>query len=126
MRLGILIGGGDCRIERRDPRPTDENGFPRFGGMGGLVAAEIGRRTGFETRVTVLGDVQRGGSPLAFDRVLATRSARAAIDEAAVGRWDVLVGLRGTEMATTPIAEVAAGSRLVPQQLWSIPEIFCE
>jgi len=106
--------------------PLDANGFPRLGGIGTGVADQIGRRTGYETRVTVLGHVQRGGSPCAFDRVLATRLARAAVDEAAAGRWGTLVGLRGTEIGTTPVAEVAAGSRLVPEVLWRIPEVLCD
>jgi phosphofructokinase-like protein len=105
--------------------PLDENGFPRLGGIGSLLAAEIGRRTGFETRVTVLGHVQRGGSPVAFDRVLATRLARAAIDEAAAGRWGTLVGSHGGGISTTPLAEIAAGSRTVPESLWRIPEVLC-
>jgi 6-phosphofructokinase 1 len=103
----------------------DENGFPRLGGIGAALAGEIGSRTGFETRVTVLGHVQRGGSPVAFDRVLATRLARAAIDEAAEGRWGMLVGSHAGEIGTTPIEDVAAGSRTVPEALWRIPEVLC-
>ncbi len=103
----------------------DENGFPRLGGIGAVLAGEIGRRTGFETRVTVLGHVQRGGSPVAFDRVLATRLARAAVDAAAEGRWGTLVGTHAGEIELTPIEDVAAGSRTVPETLWRIPEVLC-
>jgi 6-phosphofructokinase 1 len=102
----------------------DANGFPRLGGMGALVAEEIGRRTGYETRVTVLGHVQRGGSPAAFDRVLATRLARTAVDEALAGRWGSLVGLHGTEVGPTPVAEVQ-GTKTLPPELWRIPEVLC-
>jgi 6-phosphofructokinase 1 len=105
--------------------PVDENGFPRLGGIGALVADEIGRQTRYETRVTVLGHVQRGGSPSSFDRVLATRLARAAVDGAAAGLWGSLVGLHGQDIGTTPITEVAAGSRTVPEELWKIPEVLC-
>jgi 6-phosphofructokinase 1 len=105
--------------------PLDENGFPRLGGMGSLVAEEIGRRTGYETRVTVLGHVQRGGSPCAVDRVLATRLGRVAVDEAIAGRWGSMVGTDGMGTRTTPIVEVAAGSRVVPEALWRIPEVLC-
>jgi 6-phosphofructokinase 1 len=104
--------------------PLDENGFPRLGGMGSLVAERIQAETGFETRVTVLGHVQRGGTPVAADRVLATRLARAAVGEAAEGRWGVVVGARGEDVATTPIEEVASGSHLVPPELWRIPEVL--
>jgi 6-phosphofructokinase 1 len=106
--------------------PLDPNGFPRLGGIGSLVAAEIGARTGYETRVTVLGHVQRGGSPGAFDRVLAWRLGRAAVDEAVAGGWGTVVGLDGDGVSTTPIEEVAAASRHVPEDFWRIPEVLCE
>jgi 6-phosphofructokinase 1 len=106
--------------------PLDANGFPRLGGIGSLVAAEIGARTGFETRVTVLGHVQRGGSPVVFDRVLATRLARAAVDVAAEGGWGRMVGLRDGEIRTNPLTEVAEGPRTVPQALYRIPEVLCD
>jgi ATP-dependent phosphofructokinase / diphosphate-dependent phosphofructokinase len=106
--------------------PLDENGFPKLGGMGRLVAEEIGRRTGYETRVTVLGHVQRGGSPLAADRVLATRLARAAVDEAAAGRWGSMVGAAGPAIAAVAMEEVCAGTRIVPEDLWRIPEVMCD
>ena len=102
----------------------DANGFPRLGGIGSIVAEEIGRRTGFETRVTVLGHVQRGGSPVAFDRVLATRLGRAAIDEAIVGNWGVQMGLRGGDIVATPLTDVQ-GTHTLPPELWQIPEVLC-
>ena len=104
--------------------PVDANGFPRLGGIGSIVAEEIGRRTGFETRVTVLGHVQRGGSPVAFDRVLATRLGRAAIDEAIVGNWGVQMGLRGGDIVATPLTDVQ-GTHTLPPELWQIPEVLC-
>lgn len=74
----------------------------------------------------MLGHVQRGGSPAAFDRVLAWRLGRAAVDEATQGNWGSLVGLDGDRIATSPIVEVAAGSRRVPEDLWRIAEVLCE
>src|SRR3546814_14921492 len=65
-----------------------ERGFPRFGGISAVLAPEIERMTGFETRVTVLGHVQRGGTPVANDRILATRFGIAAVDAAARGECD--------------------------------------
>ena len=103
----------------------DENGWPRLGGIGSLVAEEIHRRIRSETRVTTLGHVQRGGSPVAFDRVLASRLGMAAVDEAIAGRWGYLVGLRGGDIVTTPLAEAGARPRLVPGELQRIPEILC-
>jgi ATP-dependent phosphofructokinase / diphosphate-dependent phosphofructokinase len=104
--------------------PVDANGFPRLGGIGSIVAEEIGRRTGFETRVTVLGHVQRGGSPVAFDRVLATRMGRAAIDRAMTEDWNVLVGLRGGDIVATPLDAIGQ-THTLPVELWQIPEVLC-
>jgi ATP-dependent phosphofructokinase / diphosphate-dependent phosphofructokinase len=104
--------------------PLDLNGFPRLGGIGSLVAEEVGRRTGFEARVTVLGHVQRGGSPVAFDRVLATRLGRAAIDQAVGGEWNVLMGLRGGDIVATPLRDIR-GTHTLPEELWQIPEVLC-
>jgi ATP-dependent phosphofructokinase / diphosphate-dependent phosphofructokinase len=105
--------------------PLDPNGFPRLGGIGSIVAEEIGRRTGYETRVTVLGHVQRGGSPVAFDRVLATRLARRAVDEALAGRWGSLIGLHGVDVGPTPIGELG-DTHTLPDELWRIPEVLCD
>jgi ATP-dependent phosphofructokinase / diphosphate-dependent phosphofructokinase len=104
----------------------DENGWPRLGGIGARVADEIQLRTRSETRVTTLGHVQRGGSPVAFDRVLATRLGVAAIDHAIAGRWGNLVGIRGTDVATTPLVEIGARASVVPPERFHIPEILCE
>jgi ATP-dependent phosphofructokinase / diphosphate-dependent phosphofructokinase len=106
--------------------PLDPNGFPMLGGIASVLAAEIARRTGYETRVTVLGHVQRGGSPVAYDRVLATRLARAAVDGALAGRWGAMAGMRGGEVAFTPLAVVGEGARTVPEELWRIPEVLCD
>ena len=103
----------------------DENGWPRLGGIGRLVADEINLRTRSETRVTTLGHVQRGGTPVAFDRVLATRLGIAAVDHAVAGRWGNLVGIRGADIQTTPLVEVGARASVVPPERFSIPEILC-
>ena len=106
--------------------PLDPNGWPRLGGIGGLVARQLGERIGVESRITVLGHVQRGGSPNAYDRVLASRLGVAAVDEAARGAWGTMVGMDGRSVARTPIAEVAASPRVVPDELWRLPEILCD
>jgi ATP-dependent phosphofructokinase / diphosphate-dependent phosphofructokinase len=93
---------------------VDEFGHPRLGGIGQVLEREIEKRTGFETRTTVLGHVQRGGTPTAFDRVLATRLGLAAIDAAHDGRWGQMTALRGTEVALVPIADAVAQVRRVP------------
>src|SRR5205809_1664873 len=86
----------------------DQFGHVRLGGVGELLAREIETRTGFETRVTVLGHVQRGGSPTARDRVLATRFGLAAADLVHAGRFGRMAALRGNEIVDIPLAEAVA------------------
>jgi 6-phosphofructokinase 1 len=92
----------------------DEFGHPRLGGIGHRLEKEIEQRTGFETRATVLGHVQRGGTPTAFDRVLATRLGLAAIDAAHQGRWGSMTALRSTEIELVALADAVAEVRRVP------------
>ena len=92
----------------------DEFGHPRLGGIGAALEREIERRTGYETRATVLGHVQRGGTPTAFDRVLATRLGLAAIDAAHERRWGSMTALRGTEIELVALGEAVAHLRTVP------------
>ncbi len=92
----------------------DEFGHPRLGGIGQVLEREIEQRTGFETRTTVLGHVQRGGTPTAFDRVLATRLGLAAIDAAHAGRWGQMTALHGADIELVPIADAVAEVRRVP------------
>ena len=92
----------------------DEFGHPRLGGIGQVLEREIERRTGFETRTTVLGHVQRGGTPTAFDRVLATRLGLAAIDAVHDGRWGMMAALHATEIQLVALADAVAEVRRVP------------
>ena len=92
----------------------DEFGHPRLGGIGHRLEEEIERRTGFETRATVLGHVQRGGTPTAFDRVLATRFGLAAIDAAHEGAWGMMTALRATRIELVPLADAVLELRTVP------------
>jgi ATP-dependent phosphofructokinase / diphosphate-dependent phosphofructokinase len=92
----------------------DEFGHPRLGGIGHLLEKEIEARTGFETRATVLGHIQRGGTPTARDRVLATRFGLAAIDGAHDGAWGQMAALRGTRIELVPLAEAVAELKTVP------------
>jgi ATP-dependent phosphofructokinase / diphosphate-dependent phosphofructokinase len=92
----------------------DEFGHPRLGGIGQALEREIEKRTGFETRATVLGHVQRGGTPTAFDRVLATRLGLAAIEAAHAGRWGTMTALQATEIELVQLADAVAEVRRVP------------
>jgi 6-phosphofructokinase 1 len=95
---------------------VDEFGHPRLGGIGHALEREIEERTGFETRATVLGHIQRGGTPTARDRVLATRFGLAAIDGAHDGAWGKMAALRGTAIELVPIAEAVATLKTVPPE----------
>jgi phosphofructokinase-like protein len=95
---------------------VDEFGHPRLGGIGQVLEREIEQRTGFETRATVLGHVQRGGTPTAFDRVLATRLGLAAIEAAHNGQWGKMTALHATNIVLVPLAEAVAEVRRVPAE----------
>jgi phosphofructokinase-like protein len=92
----------------------DEFGHPRLGGIGYTLEREIEARTGFETRATVLGHVQRGGTPTAFDRVLATRLGLAAMDAAHAGHWGKMASLHATKIRMVPLADAVAQVKRVP------------
>jgi 6-phosphofructokinase 1 len=104
--------------------PTDAFGHARLGGIGQWLEGEIEERTGHEARATVLGHVQRGGTPTAFDRVLATRFGLHAIDAAHDGRWGKMAALRATEIALVDLAEATAHLKLVPDSLYREAEVF--
>jgi 6-phosphofructokinase 1 len=106
------------------PSPLDENGFPRLGGLANHLAPEIEKRTGFQTRVTILGHLQRGGSPVAFDRVLGTRFGIAAADLAAAGGWGRMVARKAQDVRDVPLAEAMAERNLLPPELYREAEVF--
>jgi 6-phosphofructokinase 1 len=93
---------------------TDEFGHPRLGGIGQRLEREIESRTGYETRATVLGHVQRGGTPTAFDRVLATRLGLAAIDAAVEGKWGMMTALHANQIQLVALADAVREVRRVP------------
>jgi ATP-dependent phosphofructokinase / diphosphate-dependent phosphofructokinase len=105
--------------------PLDPRGFPRFGGIAQVLAPRLEQATGDETRVTVLGHVQRGGTPNAEDRILATRFGAAAVELAERGGWGRMVAIRGNDVTDVPLAE-AAKVRPVPEELYRIAEVFFE
>ncbi len=102
----------------------DEFGHPRLGGIGARLEHEIEQRTGFETRATVLGHVQRGGTPTPFDRVLATRFGLAAMDAAHDSRWGMMTALRGTEIKLVPLGEAVEQLRTVPLEEYGRYEVL--
>ena len=103
---------------------TDEFGHERLGGIGQRLEHEIEERTGFETRAVVLGHIQRGGTPTAYDRVLATRFGVGAIDAAHEGRWGMMPALRGTRIELVALAEAVAELRTVTPEEFAVAEAF--
>ncbi|MFC8261932.1 6-phosphofructokinase [Streptomyces sp. NPDC057291] len=102
----------------------DSFGHVRLSGVGEWLAKEIERRTGKEARTTVLGHVQRGGTPSAFDRWLATRFGLHAIEAVRDGDFGVMVALRGTDIVRVPIAEATARLKTVDPALYAEVGVF--
>jgi 6-phosphofructokinase 1 len=102
----------------------DAFGHVRLGGIGEVLAKEIEKRTGKEARTTVLGHIQRGGTPTAYDRVLATRFGLQAIDAAHEGDYGKMVALRGTDIVRVGLDEATAELKTVPVERYSEAEVF--
>ena len=111
-------------MQSRD-KVYDQFGHVRLGGAAETIANVIEERTGFETRMVLLGHIQRGGTPTAFDRVLSTRYGVAAIDAVHAQAWGEMVVLRGNEVITAPLSETVGKSRPVDTRLYhDVAEVF--
>jgi phosphofructokinase-like protein len=102
----------------------DDFGHVRLGGIGWRLEREIEERTGFETRATVLGHTQRGGSPTAFDRVLATRLGIAAVDAAHERQWGMMPAVHGPHIELVPLGDAVSKLRTVPAEEYEVAETF--
>jgi ATP-dependent phosphofructokinase / diphosphate-dependent phosphofructokinase len=102
----------------------DAFGHVRLGGIGVALADEIQRRTGFETRATILGHIQRGGTPSAFDRVLATRFGIAAIDAVEEGDYGTMVALQGMNIVRIPLSDAVGTLKTLDPKLYETAEVF--
>lgn len=102
----------------------DAFGHVRLGGIGHYLGREIEKRTGLETRVTVLGHTQRGGSPTAYDRILATRFGIAAIDLIREGQFGLMVSLQGNKIVPVPLEKAVAQLKTVDMELYEIAKVF--
>jgi 6-phosphofructokinase 1 len=101
-----------------------EVGLVRLGGIAARLAPELEQRTGFETRVVVLGHLLRGGTPTAYDRILATRFGIAAVDAVDDGDFDRMVAVRGTEIVRVPLADAVGELKTVPPERFAEAEVF--
>jgi 6-phosphofructokinase 1 len=111
-------------IPETEGAPVDAFGHVRLGGIAHWLEGEIEERTGSEARATVLGHIQRGGTPTAFDRVLATRFGLHAIDAANEGQWGKMTALRSTEIELVELKEATAELKTVPEELYREAEVF--
>ncbi|MDA0179636.1 6-phosphofructokinase [Solirubrobacter phytolaccae] len=102
----------------------DAFGHVRLGGIGMMLERQIEEKTGFESRTTILGHIQRGGTPLAFDRVLGSRFGVAAVDAITEGNYGKMTALRGTGIELVPLAEALAEPKLVDSELYETAEVF--
>ena len=102
----------------------DEFGHIRFGGIGYYLGKEIEKRMNIETRVVVLGHLQRGGSPTAFDRILATRYGIAAIDLAHKKKFGYMVALKGNKIVSVPLKDIIGKRKTVNLELYNIASVF--
>ncbi len=112
----IVVAEGAREVKGREVYQDmgDRQGAPRLGGIGPLCAREVGDATGKESRCVVLGHLQRGGSPNAFDRMLATNFGSAAVRALQRGKRGVMVALQAANIVTVPLSEAVAGVKTVP------------
>lgn len=118
---GAKFKEGDMVIQEER---LDEFGHVRLGGIGQILADLIETKTGYETRIAVLGHVQRGGTPTAFDRVLGTRFGVKAVELAQQGKFGHMVCLKGNEITDVPISQAVSKLKTIDMNLYKIAKIF--
>jgi 6-phosphofructokinase 1 len=127
-RFSIIVVAEGAQIERGKDQVAsadlDEFGHVRLGGIGAFLAKEIEKRTKIEARVTVLGHIQRGGSPTARDRVLGTRYGVFASDLVRDGRWGMMAALHGDDIVAVSLDEATKELHLIDPKLYEIAEVF--
>ena len=120
----LTYASGERRLVAEEARASDQFGHVRLGGVGDALAHEIEERTGFETRVTVLGHVQRGGTPTARDRVLASRYGLKAADLVLAGAFGRMAALHGDAIVDVSLEEATAQLKTVPAEWYEVAKAF--
>jgi 6-phosphofructokinase 1 len=120
----LTYASGEQRLVAEEARTTDQFGHVVLGGVGDALAREIEERTGFETRVSVLGHVQRGGTPTPRDRVLATRFGLRAADLAHEGRFGRMAALQGDAIGDVALEEATRELKTVPPEWYEVARAF--
>jgi len=111
-------------VEVADEQQTDAFGHVRLGGIAVQLERDVERRTGFESRMTILGHIQRGGTPIAYDRVLATRFGVAAMDAVSDGAFGQMVGLHGSDIVRVDLEQALREPKLLDPRLYETAEVF--
>ncbi len=126
----VVAEGAKISLEKGKPgdyiwQPgTDASGHPRLGGIGEVLAKKIEEKTGFEARPVTLGYIQRGGSPSAFDRILASRFGVFAVEMIKGGKFGHMAALKGSEIVAVPLEEAAKQLKTVPEAYYKTAEVF--
>jgi ATP-dependent phosphofructokinase / diphosphate-dependent phosphofructokinase len=120
----LTYASGEHRLVAEEARASDEFGHVRFGGVGDALAREIEERTGFETRVTVLGHVQRGGTPTPRDRVLATRYGLKAAELVLAGQFGRMAALHGDAVVDVSLDDATTELKTVPSEWYRVAKAF--
>jgi 6-phosphofructokinase 1 len=120
----LTYESGERRTVAQEPSAADQFGHVRLGGVGETLAREIEERTGYETRVTVLGHVQRGGTPTPRDRVLATRYGLKAADLVHASEFGQMAALQGDAIVAVPLAAAVAELKVVPPEWYDVAKAF--
>jgi phosphofructokinase-like protein len=123
----VIVVGEGCSLKGAPPgdqTKVDEFGHPRLGGIGDLLAREIEKRTGIETRAVVLGHVVRGGAPSAYDRILATRLGVAAVQTIKDGQFGIMVCLRNNKITKVPLKDILGKMKTVDDETVALVRDF--
>ena len=120
----LTYRSGERKLVAGEARASDQFGHVQLGGVGETLAREIEERTGFETRVTVLGHVQRGGTPTARDRVLATRYGLKAVKLIQAGSFGRMAALQGDSIVDVSLEEATAELKVVPEDWYDVAKVF--
>lgn len=125
--FSIVVVAEGARMEEKEilqEKKLDAFGHVRLGGIGQILSEQIEKHTGFETRVTVLGHIQRGGTPTAYDRVLGTRYGVKAMELVIAGKFGQMASLQGNKIEAVSLKEAVGTLKTVPRELYDMAKIF--
>ena len=129
--FSIIVVSQGAKLDKKSSLATDQDknlvddfGHRRFDGIGEFLARTIERETGYETRVSVLGHIQRGGAPTAFDRILGTRFGVQAVELVKENKFGKMVSLRSNKITSVDITQAVQERKMVDSELYQIAEVF--